>query len=373
VLTAALFIADTNMAGLLRRLAGESNEFAIGSIVELTTVGYAVARTLSTSMPDVILMEMTDLDRDLPQAAKIHQQAPRIPLVGLASKDIQQALSRSASSDFTSLVVWPFTATELEQAISGAIHKLHGGIFENLLAFVPGKAGSGASTVVLHTALILAQELKRRVLVIEGDLHSGLLSEMLSVKPKHSIRDVLAEASRIDNMGWQGFVTSVGGVDFLLTKPEVKTPVPSWAHYFQMLHFAAEKYDLVLADLPEVVNPATAEIVRTARAVYVVSTPEIASLQLSKQRCEELHNWGVERGRIQALLNRGHKSDIAAPEAAQILGCPVAATFPNDYRTLKRATTDGGLLDKRSDLGAAYLKFSRILTGAEVEKKSWFR
>jgi hypothetical protein len=51
----------------------------------------------------------------------------------------------------------------------------------------------------------------------------------------------------------------------------------------------------------------------------------------------------------------------------------VVATFPNDYRTLKRATTDGGLLDKRSDLGAAYLTFSRMLTGAEEEKKSWFR
>jgi hypothetical protein len=51
----------------------------------------------------------------------------------------------------------------------------------------------------------------------------------------------------------------------------------------------------------------------------------------------------------------------------------VVATFPNDYRTLKRAAKDGSPVDKRSDLGEAYLKFSRMLTGAEAEKKSWFR
>jgi Flp pilus assembly CpaE family ATPase len=209
------------------------------------------------------------------------------------------------------------------------------------------------------------------VLVLEADLHSGLLAAMLRVDPKFSIRDVLAEASRIDNLGWQGFVTSAGGVDFLFTKAASKTPVPSWTHYFQILRFAARKYDLIMADLPEVVNSATAEIVRRARAVYVVSTPEFASLKLSQQRCEELRTWGIDRARIHALLNRGHKSDISAREAAEILGCPVAATFPNDYKALKRATTDAALIDKRSDLGEAYLAFSKMLTGAEGEKKSF--
>ncbi len=71
------------------------------------------------------------------------------------------------------------------------------------------------------------------------------------------------------------------------------------------------------------------------------------------------------------LLNRGHKSDIGAQEAEKILDCPVAATFPNDYRTVRRATTDASLIDKRSDLGDAYLAFARMLTGAEAEKKSF--
>ncbi len=371
VLNAALFIADPNMASLMRRLAGESNEFDLGSIVELASTGYAVARTVSTVKPDIMLLELTILDRDLPQAAAIQSQCPDVPLVALISREVQLLLSRSASSDFAAFAVWPFTVTDLEQAVSSAVHKVHGGIHENLVAFLPGKAGSGASTVVLHTARVMAQELKSRVLVMEGDLHSGLLSAMLQVEPKSSIRGVLAEAPRLDNMSWERSVTSVGGVDFLFTNTAMKEPVPSWAHYFQLLRFAAPKYDLVMVDLPEVINPATAEVVRRARAVYVFSTPEFASLKLSKQRCQEVSDWGVERGRIQGLLNRGHKSDISPQDAERILDCPVAATLPNDYKTVRRATADASLIDKRSDLGAAYLAFSKKLTGAEAEKKSF--
>lgn len=358
------------MAGLMRRLAGESQQFGIGAIVELGRNGYTAGRALGTVAPDVMLLEMTDLARDLPQAVALHQQYPDIPLVGVTSRDLQVVLDRGAGSDISGLAVWPFTVAQLEQAISVAVHKVHGAIHENLIAVLPGKAGSGASTIVLHTALVVAQELKRRVLVIEGDLHSGLLSAMLRVEPKASIRNVLAEAAALDSMNWQRCFTSAGGVDFLFTNTAMKEPVPAWTHYFQLLRFVVSRYDLIMVDLPEVVNSATAEVVGRARSVYVVSTPEFASLKLTKQRCQELTNWGVDRGRIHALLNRGHKTDIGAPEAEKILECPVAATFPNDYKVVRRATTDATFVDKRSELGEAYLGFSKVLMGLEVEKKS---
>jgi MinD-like ATPase involved in chromosome partitioning or flagellar assembly len=375
VLNAVLFIADPNMAALLRGLAGTSNEFAIDSIVELTSAGYGIARTMNTSTPDAMLVEMSDARRDPGLAAALHQQSPNVPLVGLASRELYLLLGRNPNSDIAAMVSWPFGVGDLNEAISVAVHKFHGGIHENLIAFLPGKAGSGASTVVLQTARISAVELKRKVLVMESDLHSGLLSAMLRVPVRSSIRDALADAARAGSMIWQRYVAEAGGVDFLLTNTAVKEPVPSWTHYFQLLRFAAPKYDLMMVDLPEVVNTATAEVVRRARSVYVVSTPEFASLKLAQQRCRELENWGVERGRIQALLNRGHKSDISAKDAEQILEFPVAATFPNDYKAMRRASADGGFIETRSDLGQAYLSFAKALTGAGVEKKSlsWFR
>jgi Flp pilus assembly CpaE family ATPase len=374
VLNAVLFIADPNMAALLRGMAGTSNEFAIESIVELTSAGYGVARTMNTSTPDVMLIEMSNPERDPGLAAALHQQTPDVPLVGLASRDLYMQLSRGANSDVAAVVSWPFGVGDLESAINSAVHKFHGGIHENLVAFLPGKAGSGASTVVLQTARVSAQELKRKVLVMEGDLHSGLMSAMLQVPVKSSIRDALADSARAGSMIWPRYVAQAGGADFLLTNTAVKEPVPSWTHYYQLLRFAAPKYDLIMVDLPEVVNTATAEVVRRARAIYLVSTPEFASLKLAQQRCRELEGWGVDRARIQALLNRGHKSDMGAKDAEKILECPVAATFPNDYKAMRRASADGGFIETRSDLGQAYLSFARMLAGVEEKKSlSWFR
>lgn len=361
------------MAALLRGMAGESNEIAIDTIVELNSGGYGMVRNSST--PDAMLVEMTDAGRDLALAAALHRQSPEIPLVGLASRDVQALLGDNPNSNIAGLVAWPFGIGELEGAVSGAFHRFHGGIHQNLVGFLPGKAGSGASTVVLETARFIARELKKKVLVMEADLHSGLLSAMLQVNVKSSIRDALADAPRAGSMIWQRYVMQACGVDFLLTNTAIKEPVPSWTHYFQILRFAAPKYDLVMVDLPEVVNTATAEVVRRAQAVYVVSTPEFASLKLSQQRCRELEHWGVDRARIHALLNRGHKNDMGAKDAEQILEFPVAATFPNDYKAVRKAIADGGFVDTRSELGQAYAGFARMLTGVQAEKKasSWFR
>ncbi len=370
MLNAVLFVADPHLAGLLKGMAGESDEFSIDSVAELARSDYAVARTLSTHRPDVALVEMTDLERDLPVAAAIQKNSPDLPVVGLAGSGQQFHLNRGYS-ELASIAVWPFTVLDLERAISGAVHKLHGEIHENLMSFLPGKAGSGASTVVLQTARVLSQELKKRVLVLDSDLHSGLMAALLNVSPRFSIREALAEAPAMDLMAWQRLVSPVGGIDFLLANPAVKEPVPHWTHYFQLLRFAVPRYDFVLVDLPEVVNPATAEAVRRSRAVHVVSTPEFASLKLSKQRCQELEDWGVAKGRIFGLLNREHRDDLSAKDAEQMLGFPIARSFPNDYRAVQKAAKEARFIDPRSNLGEAYLAFSKMLCGVSEEKKSF--
>jgi Flp pilus assembly CpaE family ATPase len=123
------------------------------------------------------------------------------------------------------------------------------------------------------------------------------------------------------------------------------------------------RYDFVLVDLPEVVNPATAETVRTARAVYVVTTPELPSLSLARQRFQELTAWGVSDARLFAVLNRWHKHDLSADDVERILRHPVAATIRNDYRLVQRLISEARSLEIDNDLGAAFLQFACELAG----------
>jgi len=47
------------------------------------------------------------------------------------------------------------------------------------------------------------------------------------------------------------------------------SPLPSWVNYYQMLLFAQKQYDFIVVDLPEVVNPATAELLSVAQRIFI--------------------------------------------------------------------------------------------------------
>ena len=127
----------------------------------------------------------------------------------------------------------------------------------------------------------------------------------------------------------------------------------------------------ILVDLPEVVNDATAEVVSRAAYVFIVCTPELLSLELARQRSEELRGRGVDEKQISVLLNRSLKSDIPSADVEEIVGHPIFAVLPNDYRGLGRAVLEVKLKPQITELGKAYSALARKLAG--TPRRSKFR
>ena len=143
-------------------------------------------------------------------------------------------------------------------------------------------------------------------------------------------------------------------------------PQPSpWA-YRRLLTFTRIRYEHVIFDLPEVVNQATDAIVSSARAVYVVCTPEVPSLMLARRRCAALIERGVTEDRIKIVLNRYSKNGPDASAVAGILGYPITQIIPNDYKSLWEANIKRCLVADQSEAGRAYESFARSLNGEEV-------
>jgi MinD-like ATPase involved in chromosome partitioning or flagellar assembly len=363
LLNAILFSLDPGLAALVRGIADQSIEFTLERLVDSQPTGFEISRTLSTSNADAVLLEVADPERDIVYAEAIHMAGPNLPTVALTRHDISKELEFHPDCGITEVLLWPFSVADFEDALQRAVRGAGDAHHAGLVAFLPGKAGSGNSTTVMNTADMLAGHLKKRVLVMEADLHSGLFTTLLDVKPRRSIRHALHHAKTLELPDWDHCLIRASGVDYLVTDTAVKEPVPSWSDYYQLLNFVLPRYDLVLVDLPEVVNAATAEIVRTARAVYVVTTPELPSLALARQRFQELARWGVEDERLFAILNRWHKHDLSASDVEEILRHPVAATIRNDYRIVQQVIAEAKILDTDNDLGAAFLDFACMLAG----------
>jgi pilus assembly protein CpaE len=348
--------AGPEKAAVLRALVASTGQLQVLREFTAAPSPYEISRMLNTMSPDVVLIDFGLGQQALEYAARISDFAPQTALVGFdATPDLAM---RAKQVGFHSLVAAHGGTEDLQHAIHEAMHCRDGGVEPTLYSFLPSKAGSGASTVVVSAATALAKYYGKRVLVIDADLRSGILAIMLNVEPVGSVQSVLRDGDQLDQFHWVQSVLPVHGVDYLLSSRSLDVALPEWLHYYQLLNFARQHYDAILVDLPELVNPATVEIVRRSAMVFPVCTAEIPSLRLTQHRCTELTRWGVPEERIGILLNRWHRSDPAPAELARIIQKPVLKWFPNDYPAVRAAVAAGSSVSFDTKLGNAFIEFA---------------
>ena len=317
-------------------------------------------RLVGNLAPEVIIVDITNLDA-LPFASLIREVAPATAIIGYGAQ-LEAALT-APRLGFDSALGEDASEVDLRNAIYDAMRKHQGGIDTGLFCFLPSKAGTGCSTIVMNTAVALARDEGKRVLVVDADLRSGIQSVLIGVEPNRSLQSLLAGINQFDKKRLPDCVNSFLGVDFLLSTPSLDAGPPEWADYFHLLSMARSTYDAVLVDLPELVNPATVELVRRARQIYVVTTPEVPSMTLAKHRCQELTRLSLPKTRIGLLVNRWHRTDPDTELIGRLIDHPVSRIFPNDYPGVRNAIVNKRPVSPRSNLGLAFTEFAGELFG----------
>jgi Flp pilus assembly CpaE family ATPase len=162
---------------------------------------------------------------------------------------------------------------------------------------------------------------------------------------------------------WNRSVVRVAGIDLLPANPMRRGPLPTWADYYQLLQFASDRYDYIVVDLPEVVNSATTELVRAARATFITCTPELLSLAMAGLRASELDASEIPPEKVKTLVNRHERGTLSMVEMEAILGRPVFATLPNDYREVKKSIIESRLVSPSSSFGKGCSALAKKISG----------
>jgi len=366
----AILLVHDESAGLaIEALGLDSKQVSFEKTLSRFPQAFELNQILNTHTPDLAFLDLSDWDSALAAAEDIRSLTPHTAIIGFGAGWAAQKEAQCGSAGITELLVSPVTLKKFQDCVNRAIHKMRDAAQENLLAFLPAKAGSGCTTIALHLAGYLADpstkdSLGKKVLLIESDLHSGVVSVLLGEKHRYSVLDALEAAGQLDYSEWSKYVVKFRGLDVLLSGRPRKSILPLWSNYHQLLDFAAGRYDHILVDLPEVVNDATVEIVRRAKQVFVVCTPEIPSLALAPQRCQELTTRGISAEKIRVLLNRWQKGEATAEEVEGLLEYPVSAVFGNDYASVSKAARANAFVNLDTKLGRSFAAFARKLIGA---------
>ena len=354
---------DREAGSAIESLAVASKQVAVSKILEQYPQGYELARLLNAYSPQLVFLDFGEWETALMLANGIRELSPRSAIIGYGAGWKTGQARECAYAGVAELLVSPVTLKNFEEAVERAILKNSSSIQENLIAFLPAKAGSGATTVALNTAGYLADPLGKKTLLIDCDLNSSVVSTLLDLKDRQSLRDALDSSGQLDTSEWSRFVAKARGIDLLLPDHLRRSPLPSWSNYHHLLDFLAGLYAHIVVDLPEVVNDATVETVRRAKQVFIVCTPELPSLALASYRIEELTCRGISDQKIELVLNRWHKGEIGEADLQEMLKHPVAAVFENDYPTVSASFQQRAMVDGASKLGKSFAAFARKLAG----------
>ncbi len=359
--TAMLFAHDREGSKTIERIALESREVCVYRTIHAFPSAYEMTRWLNTFKPDLVFLELDRLEEALRVAEAARQLSPHTAVIGYGG-DLKEAdLQKACEAGVLEVLSSPLTVERFRQATEQAMLKARPEVQENLLAFLPAKAGSGTTVVAVHTAGFLARQFHHKALVIDGDLHSGLIATLLKVESEYSLLNALDNAAFLDDSLWSLMTARAHDLDLLLAPRPYRPAMISWSKYHQLLQFVHERYDTVVVDLPEVVNDATVEIVRRARRIFIVTTPELPALVLARERCAGLRGRGIPPERIGVIVNRWKSNEIRTPEVERYLDAPVAAVFQNDYHSVRRAIQEGRLIQSKCELGRAFTAFAERL------------
>lgn len=339
-------------ADAIELLAQESGAFQLCYKACPVPPAKEVIRVLSVQNPAIVLLDLGDWEEAARIATEIHHSQPRAVIIGFRPRWNRAEQLTFEDAGILDLLHEPFSPGDIDAGAYEAMHRRYPVIHENILAFMPAKAGSGCSTVTLHLAAAIAGTGKK-VLLIEGDRRSGPLSIMLNVERHSGLPEAMEHHGELSPLEWRQVTTQLLQMDLLLANPARRCRLPSWADYYQLLLFAQKQYDYIVVDLPEVINHATIEFVRNARAVFVVCQPDTTSVKLAKLRRAELEGCEIPADRVNVLVNRWERGQLTRENIEKIVGVPLFGTLPNDYKELRNAVLEARLASPSSSFSKA--------------------
>jgi pilus assembly protein CpaE len=356
--------APPEVAAELGRSLDASGQFALLRSVDRYPPPQELGRMLRAYAPQVILLCADRLGETLEAASAIEEAVPGLPVVAFGSHVEPRTLlelMKAGIRDYLPPPFEPHSVTELARRLRERLAKnpVSFALSDLVFAFLPAKAGVGASTIAMNLAMALSRQPNKRVLLADFDLNSGLIGFMLKIAGTYSLVDAAEMSAQLDDSLWGKLVQ---GKDNLHVLPAGR-PDPGMriepAQIQRLLAFARRLYHVICADLSGNLEKYSIELMHEAKRIFLVTTPEIPPLHLARERLRLLRQ--LELGdRVSILVNRYHRaSAISIRQIEDVLEAPVYASFANSYRSVHQALVEGRPVEENSELGRQILELAK--------------
>lgn len=329
------------------------NEEEIAIIGESTT-GLGSLDIIEKLSPDIIIMTLSEEDTDvLSLAERIILQRPRAHVILLTEHMNVEILQSAIRIGAHNITEFPNSPKEFGEYIKSVYHnetlrinslnqKQSLSWMSHVVTIFGAKGGLGKTTLAVNLAVKLAEN-NKKVALVDLDLQFGDTHIFLDIDPTDTIAELFQESSNFNIDSVKSFMTIHSCGIHLLSSP--KSPesaeLISADKIQSLLHLLQTYYDFVIIDMPPFFSDVTITALECSSTILFVTGLDISILKNSKISLTLLDSL-QQTEKIRLIVNRAVDiSSIKVSDVQKILGYPIWAKLPSDYKVAVTALNRG--------------------------------
>lgn len=379
IIQGLIISADPEVAAEIKQLASAANPNLFLRAVQELSNESELDSLVRIYSPSLLFLDMDDMPLAEYVCTVIRERLPHTQIIGFANDVSREALMAAVRYSLRDVLQCPLSSISVSSAVQRAVAQLEATGHTRsqnrnaIFCVLPAKAGAGASTVAMHTAVALSRVSKQgegRTALLDFDFECGVIDFMVNSPYDQGVKHLLEYSSRLDEGIWAKAAHRSGNLDIVRSGSHGHAVHTSAQEVREMLVHARANYDFTCLDLPGTLDEGSMAAIEFSDAVLLVCTPDLASAHIARRRMALLREYGFS-GQIRVILNRNQsKSPLNKAEIEELLHTQVYAVIDNDYQGLQQALLKGSVMEPTSPVGKQFSELAKRLSGAETKRKS---
>lgn len=336
--------------GTLKSMINDEDIFVIGDSIG----GSAALDKIENTSPDIIIMTLGAGDTDvLNLAERIILHRPRTFVILVAENLDVETMQNAVKVGCHNITELHSSPKEFSDYIKSVYHNESIRIkalseketlswASTVITVFGAKGGLGKSTIAANLAVKLAEK-RKKVALIDLDLQFGDLHIFLDIEPKDTITELVQDAITPNIDFVRSYMTVHSSGVHLLCAPKS----PEYAELVSadkvqsLLSLLRSYYDYVIIDTAPSFSEVTMTAIESSSIIFFVTGLDISILRNSKLSVSLLDSL-QQNDKIRLIVNRAvDMNTITANDVQKIIGYPIWAKLPSDYKVAVNALNRG--------------------------------
>ena len=335
-------IAQTGMAALV-----------VQSDEPCSTALASSTRKIVDANPDIVIVEIRDSSSGLQTLQVLQAALPHSRLLITSNVTDAPLIIEAMRSGAREYLANPVSQATLLEAFHRYLvernrtSNLTSAKRGKLFCITSAKHGSGATTVAVNLAGIIAAQSKQSTALLDLDRPVGDAAAYLNVKPAFTVSEALAAGPRLDSVLLESYMQKTNGFCLLAGFREYASNTGITAERLeQLLEVSQNTFAHTIVDLPPTMTEDQVQVIaRNSQSIVIVLTPELPAIWRTERLLTYLAKL-ESTDRVRVILNRSSSSDeISNMDIERLLRIGIHWRLPNDYRACIKAINSGRMLD----------------------------